>query len=194
MACEAQVSEEKAKKSMIDAARLADELRSEQELAQGYERDRKLLECQLKDLQTRLDEAETNALKGGKKAMHKMDTRIRELESELDAESRRCADSQKNLRKSERRIKEMTYASDEDRKNHERMQGLIDQLQAKIKTYKKQIEEAEEIAALNLAKFRQSQSMLADAEERADINEQALAKSKAKARGSSAAPQVKYNI
>jgi hypothetical protein len=27
-----------------------------------------------------------NALKGGKKAMNKMDTRIRELESELDAE------------------------------------------------------------------------------------------------------------
>ena len=44
---------------------------------------------------------------------------------------------------------------DEDRKNHERMQGLVDQLQNKIKSYKKQIEEAEEIAALNLAKFRQ---------------------------------------
>merc|ERR1712111_58765 len=156
------LSEEKAKKSMIDATRLADELRNEQELAQGYERDCKLMECQLKDLQTRLDDAETNALKGGKKAMHKMDTRIRELESELDAENRRMADSQKNLRKSERRIKEMTYASDEDRKNHERMQGLVDQLQAKIKTYKKQIEEAEEIAALNLAKFRQVQAQLGD--------------------------------
>ena len=120
-----------------------------------------------------------------------METRIRELESEVDAESRRFADSQKNLRKSERRIKEMTYASDEDRKNHERMQTLTDQLQNKIRTYKKQIEEAEEIAALNLAKFRQAQAQLADAEERADVNEQALAKTKAKARGSSAAPQVK---
>merc|ERR1712156_1189476 len=185
MVGEATLSEEKAKKSMIDAARLADELRNEQELAQGYERDRKLMECQLKDLQTRLDDAETNALKGGKKAMHKMDTRIRELESELDAENRRMADSQKNLRKSERRIKEMTYASDEDRKNHERMQGLIDQLQAKIKTYKKQIEEAEEIAAMNLAKFRQAQANLGDAEERADLNEQALAKLKAKGRAGS---------
>merc|ERR1739836_131697 len=96
----------------------------------------------------RLDEAETNALKGGKKAMNKMESRIRELESEIDAESRRCADSQKNLRKSERRIKEMTYASDEDRKNHERMQALIDQLQSKIKSYKKQIEEAEELLPL----------------------------------------------
>merc|ERR1712029_1336375 len=145
MANEALLSEEKAKKAMVDAARLADELRTEQELAQVFERDRKLYECQVKDMQTRLDEAESNALKGGKKAMNKMETRIRELESEVDAESRRSGDAQKNLRKSERRIKELTYASDEDRKNHERMQALVDQLQAKIKSYKKQIEEAEEI-------------------------------------------------
>merc|ERR1739836_179675 len=152
------------------------------------ERDRKLLEAQVKDANVRLDEAEQNALKGGKKAMTRMETRIRELESELDAENRRCADAQKNLRKSERKIKELTYQQDEDRKNHQRMQGLIDQLQGKIKSYKKQIEEAEEIAALNLAKYRQAQNNLSGAQERADVNEQALAKAKARSRASSLAP------
>merc|ERR1719151_329647 len=117
MASEAHNSEDKAKKAMVDAARLADELRSEQELALSFEKDRKLLDCQLKDMHGRLDEAETNALKGGKKAMNKMETRIRELESEVDAEQRRMGDATKNLRKSERRIKEMSYAADEDRKN-----------------------------------------------------------------------------
>merc|ERR1711997_644034 len=185
MAAEAALSDDKAKKSMVDAARLAEELRHEQDLAQAIEKERKLLECQVKDVQARLDEAEVNALKGGKKAMNKMESRIRELQSELDAENRRFADSQKNLRKSERHIKELTFASDEDRKNHERMQILIDQLQGKIKAYKKQIEEAEEIAALNLAKFRAAQANLADSGERADINEQALAKFKAKARSGS---------
>merc|ERR1712112_123787 len=114
-------SEEKAQRAMVDAARLADELRAEQEVAMMLERDKKLLEAQVKDAQSRLDEAEQNALKGGKKAMAKMDTRIRELESELDAENRRSADAQKNLRKSERHVKELTYTQDEDRKNHERM-------------------------------------------------------------------------
>merc|ERR1712080_679087 len=137
------------------------------------------------DVQQRLDEAEVNALKGGKKAMNKMESRIRELNSEMDAENRRFADSQKNLRKAERHIKELTFATDEDRKNHERMQALIDSLQGKIKSYKKQIEEAEEIAALDLAKFRTAQANLADTGERADINEQALAKFKAKARSGS---------
>merc|ERR1711973_886139 len=68
-----------------------DELRAEQEAAMILERDRKLLEAQVKDANVRLDEAEQSALKGGKKAMAKMETRIRELESELDAENRRCA-------------------------------------------------------------------------------------------------------
>merc|ERR1719319_1100550 len=188
MASEAALSEEKAQGAMIDAARLADELRSEQELAQALEREKRLLEAQVKDMQARVDEAQTNALKGGKKAMTRMDTRIRELESEMDAENRRNADSLKNLRKSERQIKELTYSQEEDRKNHERMQGLIDQLQGKIKSYKKQIEEAEEIAALNLAKYRQVQGNLAGAQERADVNEQALAKAKARSRASSLAP------
>merc|ERR1719340_437653 len=189
MGSEASISDDKSKKAMVDAARIADELRSEQDVAQAFEKDRKLLECQVKDMQQHLDEAETNALKGGKKAMNKMETRIRELESELDAENRRLSDAQNNLRKSERRIKEMTYASDEDRKNHERMQGLIDQLQAKIKSYKKQIEEAEEIAALNLAKFRQTQANVGEAGQRADLNEQALAKSRARGRSCSMGPQ-----
>merc|ERR1719262_274303 len=185
MASECGLSEEKAKKAMVDAARLAEELRGEQDMAQGFEKVRKLLECQVKDCQARLDDAEANALKGGKKAMNKMETRIRELEFEVDAEKRRMGDVVKNLRKSERRIKEMTYAADEDRKNQDRMQKLVDDLQDKIKSYKKQIEEAEEIAALNLSKFRNAQAQAIDSAELADLNEKALAKAKAKARGAS---------
>ena len=47
------------------------------------------------------------------------------------------------------------------------MTELASKLQQKIKTYKKQIEDAEEIAALNLAKFRKSQQELEECEERA---------------------------
>merc|ERR1719398_611960 len=144
---------------MIDAARLADELRSEQELAQALEREKRLFSASTKDMQARVDEAQTNALKGGKKAMTRMDTRIRELESEMNAENRRNADSLKNLRKSERKIKELTYSQEEDRKNHERMQALIAQLQGN----------------------------LSGAVERADVSEQALAKSRARSRASSLA-------
>merc|ERR1712055_157626 len=101
MSSEARLSEDKAAKAMVDAARLADELRCEQDVAMNIEKDKKLLEAQCKDAGARADEAEVNALKGGRKAMIKMETRIRELESELDAESSRNGDICKNLPKSE---------------------------------------------------------------------------------------------
>ncbi|XP_069185676.1 myosin heavy chain, muscle isoform X30 [Procambarus clarkii] len=182
---EAKNSEEKAKKAMVDAARLADELRAEQEHAQTQEKMRKALEVSVKELQVRLEEVEGNAMKLTKKALSKLESRVRELESQLDDEARRHADAQKNLRKCERRIKELTFQSDEDKKNHERMQDLVDKLQQKIKTYKRQIEEAEEIAALNLAKFRKAQQELEEAEERADNAEQVASKVKAKGRAGS---------
>ena len=115
MTNEARLSEDKAARAMIDAARLADELRCEQDVAMTLEKDKKLLEAQCKDAGSRADEAEVNALKGGRKAMIKMETCIRELESELDAESRRNGDICKNLRKSERAIKELTFAEDENK-------------------------------------------------------------------------------
>jgi len=164
MISEAKNSEEKAKKAMIDAARLADELRAEQDHASIQDKMRKGLEVSVKELQTRLEETEANAAKTGKKAVMALESRLRELTSSLDDETRRHSDATKNLRKCERRIKELTFQSDEDKKNHDRMQDLVEKLQQKIKTYKRQIEEAEEIAALNLAKFRKAQQELEEAE------------------------------
>ena len=55
MAGEASLSEEKAQKAMIDAARLADELRTEQEQAQHAEKSRLALEYQVKDMHNNLE-------------------------------------------------------------------------------------------------------------------------------------------
>ena len=185
MSAEQRMSEEKAQRAMLDAARLAEELRSEQDLAGEMERNCKLLELQVKEAANKLDEIEQNALRGGRKAVAKMELRIKELSSEMDSESRRQTEAQKNLRKSERRVMELSGQQEEDRKNRERMQGLVDQLQGKVRTYKKQIEEAEEIAALNLAKFRQVQVSLTEVTGRADISEQAAARLRAQARAGS---------
>merc|ERR1719250_169421 len=187
---EYKIADDRAKKAIIDAARLADELRAEQEVAQLAERSRKNLDYQVKDMQTKLDEAEQLAVKGGKKVTSRLEQKICDLETQFDDEQRRLIEAQKSQRRTDRRIKELTFSQEEDHKNHERMQQLVDKLQSKVKNYKKQIEEAEEIAALNLAKFRKVQGDLAESEERADINEQVLAKYKAKARGTSAGPNV----
>jgi myosin heavy chain 6/7 len=60
-----------------DAARLAEELRQEQEHSLQVERLRKGFEQQIKDLQARLDEAEGSTLKGGKRIIAKLEQRVR---------------------------------------------------------------------------------------------------------------------
>ncbi|KAK6054864.1 myosin head [Cooperia oncophora] len=196
---EFKASEERSKKAMADATRLAEELRQEQEHSQHIDRMRKGLEQQLKEMQVRLDEAEAAALKGGKKVIAKLEQRVREVESELDAEQRRYQEANKNLGKADRRVRELQFQIPgydslvsrltKDKKNFERLQDLIDKLQNKLKTQKRQIEEAEEVANLNLQKYRQIQHQLEDAEERADVAENSLSKMRAKSRtASSVAP------
>jgi septal ring factor EnvC (AmiA/AmiB activator) len=82
--------------------------------------------------QVRLDDAEMNALKHGKKAAQKMESRIRELENELDGEQRRLADASKNLRRAERKMKELEFQEEEDKRQHLHLQELIEKLQQKV--------------------------------------------------------------
>ncbi|XP_064160619.1 myosin-7-like isoform X2 [Anguilla rostrata] len=164
-------AEEKAKKAITDAAMMAEELKKEQDTSAHLERMKKNMEQTIKDLQMRLDEAEQIALKGGKKQIQKLETRVRELEGELECEQKKSNEFQKGVRKYERRIKELTYQTEEDRKNLARLQELIDKLQSKVKSYKRQAEEAEEQANSNLGKYRKLQHELDDAEERADMAE-----------------------
>merc|ERR1719292_73793 len=77
---QAKNSEEKAKKAMVDAGRLADELRSEQDHVSTLERNKKTLQNQLHDLETKFAEASDNAMRGGRNALSKLEQRIHEME------------------------------------------------------------------------------------------------------------------
>jgi len=168
-------SEDKSKRAMVDAARLADELRAEQDHVQAESRAKRALDTQLGELESRLADAEATAMKGGKNAMAKLELRIRELEMELGTVQTRTGESYKAFQRAERRVKELQFQQSEDHKNQDRMSELANKLQQKIKTYKTQIEEAEEIAALNLAKYRKAQQELEETEERGKMAGVALA-------------------
>uniref|UniRef100_A0A667ZNJ3 Myosin, heavy chain b n=1 Tax=Myripristis murdjan TaxID=586833 RepID=A0A667ZNJ3_9TELE len=173
---------EQIKRNSQRAAMMAEELKKEQDTSAHLERMKKNLEVTVKDLQHRLDEAENLAMKGGKKQLQKLESRVRELESEVEGEQRRGADAVKGVRKYERRVKELTYQTEEDKKNVNRLQDLVDKLQLKVKAYKRQAEEAEEQANTHLSRFRKVQHELEEAQERADIAESQVNKLRAKSR------------
>ncbi|KAF4093514.1 hypothetical protein AMELA_G00002820 [Ameiurus melas] len=188
---EARNAEEKAKKAITDAAMMAEELKKEQDTSAHLERMKKNLEVTVKDLQHRLDEAENLAMKGGKKQLQKLESRVRELESEVEAEQRRGAEAVKGVRKYERRVKELTYQTEEDKKNVNRLQDLVDKLQLKVKAYKRQAEEAEEQANTHLSRYRKVQHEMEEAQERADIAESQVNKLRAKSRDAGKTVTVK---
>merc|ERR1719486_1605596 len=164
-------AEEKSKKAMMDASRLADELRGEQDHTSVQLAGKRSAEATLTELESKLASAEAAAMKGGKTAMARLEGRVRELAVELGGLQGRTGEMMKGNQRAERKVKELQFAQDEDKKNQDRMSELANKLQAKIKTYKQQIEEAEEIAALNLAKFRKAQQELEETSERAALAE-----------------------
>merc|ERR1712158_2020 len=91
-------AEEKSKKAMVDAARLADELRAEQDHASAQA-----------------------SSKGGKAAMAKLENKIRELEAELAGTQARTGEAGKAYQRAERKCKELVFSSGEDKKNQDRM-------------------------------------------------------------------------
>ncbi|XP_004573299.3 myosin-7 [Maylandia zebra] len=164
-------AEEKAKKAISDAAMMAEELKKEQDSSTMLERMKKNMESTVKELQVKLDETEQMALRGGKKQLHKLETTVRALQTELTLEQKKSEEYQKGVRRYERKVKELTYQSEEDKKTLLRMQELIERLQAKVKSYKRQAENAEEQVSCSTVRFRKVQHELDEAEERADIAE-----------------------
>merc|ERR1719190_220856 len=118
---QAKNSEEKAKKAMVDAARLADELRSEQDHTTTLSQGKRAMETQLGELENRLADANESAMRGGKSAMAKLESRIRELEIELGNVQARTGENMKAHQRSERKIKELQFQNDENTKNQDRM-------------------------------------------------------------------------
>merc|ERR1711981_996400 len=106
---QAKNSEEKAKKAMVDAARLADELRAEQDHTGTQEKAKRALDTQVGELENRLAEANEIAVKGGRNAMAKLESRIREMEMELGGIQSKTSETSKAYQKSERRIKELMF-------------------------------------------------------------------------------------
>lgn len=104
------------------------------------------------------------------------------MELECECEQKNKEEILKEVKRNDRKIKELAFSAEEDKKNQVRLQILVDQLQNKVQAYKRQIEETEEVASLNLAKFRKATNELSEAQERSETAEMQLAKNRTKQR------------
>merc|ERR1712045_872922 len=114
--------------------------------------------------------------------MGKMEVRIEELEVLLVNERKLHVETTTALHKRETSVKALLLQSEEDRKNILILQESLEKLNEKIKMYKKQLEEQEQISNSNIMRVKKFQRELESAEARANEAETGLNAFRSRAR------------
>ena len=93
------------------------------------------------NLSVRLEEVEANAVVGARRAISKLESRVRDMEIELESEKKNHAETIKILRKKERTVKEIVIQCEEDQKNVLLLQEALDKANGRLSQYKRQLSE-----------------------------------------------------
>merc|ERR1712036_38615 len=108
------------------------------------------------------EEAAIQAARSAAVTPAKLEAKAQEIEFELNRTIQKTAEVHKGNTAGERTVKELLFQQEENNKNQDRITDLVEKLQQKIKSYKKQIEEAEErsrMAEQSVSKYQQARGM-----------------------------------
>jgi len=182
VARELKLADERANKASHDAQHFEGLLREEQAKLVKCDNVKKALETEMRSLTVRMEEIETNTVASSRRTIQKMEVRIEELEVLLKKEKEVHVETTTLLHKKERSVKELLLQSEEDRKNILILQESLDKLNEKIKMYKRQLEEQEQISNSNIMRVKKFQRELESAESRAEEAESSLNAFRSRAR------------
>jgi chromosome segregation ATPase len=171
---ELRVSDERYQKVQVELKHTIEILHEEQERIVKIEAIKKSLEVEVKNLSVRLEEVEANAVVGARRAISKLESRVRDMELELDSEKKNHAETIKILRKKERTVKEIVIQCEEDQRNVILLQEQLDKANSRLAQYKRQLSEQEGFSAQSVTRARRVQRELEVAEERAEVAESNL--------------------
>ncbi|XP_035304442.1 cingulin isoform X2 [Cricetulus griseus] len=150
---------------------LRTELMQERSARQDLECDKISLERQNKDLKTRL--ASSEGFQKPSASFSQLEAQNQQLQEQLQAEEREKTVLQSTNRKLERKVKELSIQIEDERQH---VNDQKDQLSLRVKTLKRQVDEAEEeIARLDSLRKKAQREL----EEQHEINEQLQARIKA---------------
>ncbi|XP_056091370.1 cingulin-like protein 1 isoform X2 [Rhinichthys klamathensis goyatoka] len=142
------------------------ELLQERAARQDLECDRIRLERQNKDLRSRVSQLEGSQRSGTDATISKLQLQVHELEERLLGEEKENGELQQQNRRLERHVKELTLHLEEERLE---LQDQRDQLALRLRTLKRQLDEAEE----EMERLENSKKKVQrDLEEQQEQNEQ----------------------
>ncbi|XP_029059993.1 myosin-9 [Monodon monoceros] len=156
------------KKANLQIDQINTDLNLERSHAQKNENARQQLERQNKELKVKLQEMEGTVKSKYKASITALEAKIAQLEEQLDNETKERQAASKQVRRAEKKLKDVLLQVDDERRSAEQYKDQADKASTRLKQLKRQLEEAEEEAQRANASRRKLQRELEDATETAD--------------------------
>uniref|UniRef100_A0A7N6ACB1 Myosin, heavy chain 10, non-muscle n=1 Tax=Anabas testudineus TaxID=64144 RepID=A0A7N6ACB1_ANATE len=141
------------------------ELAAERNTAQKSENARQQMERQNKELKAKLAELEGAVKSKFKATITALETKILQVEEQLEQETKEKAAANKTVRRTEKKLKEVMMQVDDERRHADQYKEQMEKANSRMKQLKRQLEEAEEEATRANASRRKLQRELDDSSE-----------------------------
>uniref|UniRef100_A0A673VWN0 Myosin-9 n=1 Tax=Salmo trutta TaxID=8032 RepID=A0A673VWN0_SALTR len=180
--CNTELVNDRLKRALLQTDQMTVELTAERSTSQRLEGARSQLERQNKELKLKLQELEGTVKSKYKATISALEAKIAQLEEQVDIETRERQQASKLVRRTEKKLKEVVLAVDDERRNTEQYKDQSDKLNSRMKQLKRQLEESEEESQRANANRRKLQRELEDATESADAMNREVSTLKSKLR------------
>ncbi|NWZ77351.1 MYH9 protein, partial [Poecile atricapillus] len=177
-----EIINDRLKKANLQIDQMNADLNAERSNAQKNENARQQMERQNKELKLKLQEMESAVKSKYKATITALEAKIAQLEEQLDMETKERQAASKQVRRAEKKLKDILLQVDDERRNAEQFKDQADKANIRLKQLKRQLEEAEEEAQRANASRRKLQRELEDATETADAMNREVSSLKSKLR------------
>uniref|UniRef100_A0A8C4JMH9 Myosin-9 n=1 Tax=Dromaius novaehollandiae TaxID=8790 RepID=A0A8C4JMH9_DRONO len=177
-----EIINDRLKKANLQIDQMNADLNAERSNAQKNENARQQMERQNKELKLKLQEMESAVKSKYKATITALEAKIVQLEEQLDMETKERQAASKQVRRAEKKLKDILLQVDDERRNAEQYKDQADKANMRLKQLKRQLEEAEEEAQRANAYRRKLQRELEDATETADAMNREVSSLKSKLR------------
>uniref|UniRef100_A0A0K8RZ82 Myosin-9 n=1 Tax=Crotalus horridus TaxID=35024 RepID=A0A0K8RZ82_CROHD len=170
------------KKANLQIDQINTDLNAERSNAQKNENARQQAERQNKELKAKLQEMESAVKSKYKSSITALEAKIVQLEEQLDTETKERQAASKQVRRTEKKLKDVMLQVEDERRNAEQYKDQVDKVNIRLKQLKRQLEEAEEEAQRANAARRKLLRELEDVTETADAMNREVTSLKSKLR------------
>ncbi|XP_076298788.1 myosin heavy chain 10 isoform X1 [Lasioglossum baleicum] len=153
---------DRARKAQITIEQLTNEMTIERSTTQKLESHKLLLERQNKELKAKLTELETAQRAKTKATIQQLESKINNLDEQLETEAKERFAQQKINRKLEKKLKELSLQLEDERRNSDQYKEQAEKVNARMKALKRQLDEAEEEISRHKAMKRKAQREMDD--------------------------------